>query len=109
MGIISVFGFTVSFGAKRKGRLGAIRTWLIIGMIAYLSVFTLLTMTYWDYAEKGTGSFIGGLPVPTALMLYGLGTVPLILTLTYIIKFRDWILTEEDEARFQELVARRNK
>jgi len=109
IGVIGVFGFAVSFGAKRREQLKEIKPWLIIGVVAYLLVYTLLTLNYWDYAIEGNDKIIGGLPAPTALMLYGLGMIPLIISLVYIIKFRDWVLTEEDEIRFQEIIARRAK
>ncbi len=109
MGIILIFGFAVSMGAKKYGRFGDIKKWLFIGVIAYLLVFTLLTFSYWNYTEDYQLNIFGGLPAPTALMLYGLGTIPIVLTIVYVTKFRNWILTEEEEKRFKEIVKRRNE
>ncbi|MFT7606848.1 MAG: hypothetical protein ACI8VT_004451, partial [Saprospiraceae bacterium] len=43
------------------------------------------------------------------LMMYTLGTVPLIFTLIYVVKFRSWVLTEEEEKRFQEIIEKRKE
>jgi len=91
-------------GAIRKRRLDGIRPWLIIASIVYLSIYTL---TYWSdshYAATGHDRFFLGWPVPTAWMIYAMWSAPVLFVLIYIFKFRDWILTEEDEARFEELV-----
>lgn len=108
LGVIGVFGFAVSFGAKKNGQFIGIKPWLFIGLIAYLLMFTLMTVKYWNYSYYGEAGYFAGYPWPTALMLYGLSTVPLILTIVYIVKFKSWVLKEEDEQRFQELVKARD-
>ncbi len=107
LGIIGIFGFAVGFGAQRKEKLKGIKVWLISGILAYLLVFSLLTFSYWKYVLEPRPEFFGGLPVPTAIMLYGLGTVPLMLSLIYIFKFKSWVLTDADEQRFREIVEKR--
>lgn len=107
VGIIGIFGFAVSFGAKKNGKFEGIKPWLFIGVIAYLIMYTMMVYFYWDYSFTKDAIYFGGYPLPTALMLYGLSTVPMILTLVYILKFKSWILTEDDEARFAEIMKRR--
>ncbi len=109
MGIICIFGFTITFGAKRKGAWKGIKPWLFISIIAYLIVFSLLTFKYWQYSENPAGQFFGGLPTVTALALYGLGFIPIILSIIYVLKFKEWILTEEDEQQFQKIIQKRNQ
>ncbi|MFT5386662.1 MAG: putative membrane protein, partial [Saprospiraceae bacterium] len=107
LGIIAIFGMAVSFGAKKYGQLKGIKSWLYLGIIAFLLVFTMITFIYWEYSATGSRTIFGGLPLPTALMMYTLGTVPLIFTLIYVVKFRSWVLTEEEEKRFQEIIEKR--
>ena len=49
----------------------------------------------------------GGLPLPSALMVYGLAVTPLIFAVLYIMKFDTWILTPEDLQKFQSIMDRK--
>lgn len=94
-------------GAIRKGKLDGIRPWLIMASIAYLTVYSLTYMADAHYVETAHNRFFLGWPVPTAWMIYVMWSTPVLFVLMYIFKFRDWILTEEDESRFQDLVKAR--
>ena len=94
-------------GAIRRGKLDGIRPWLIIASIVYLSVYTLTYVSDAHYASSGHERFFLGWPMPTAWMIYAMWSAPVLFVLIYIFKFRDWVLTEEDENRFDELVKAR--
>jgi len=94
-------------GAIRKGKLDGIRPWLIIASITYLIVYSLTYYSDISYVETGHDRFFGGWPMPTAWMIYVMWSTPVLFVLIYIFKFRDWILTVEDESRFEELVKAR--
>ena len=49
----------------------------------------------------------GGLPLPSALMVYGLAGTPLIFAMLYIMNFDTWILTPEDLQKFQSIMDRK--
>jgi len=94
-------------GAIRKGKLDGIRPWLIMASVAYLAANSLTYISDSYYVETAHTRFFLGWPVPTAWMIYIMWSTPTLFVLMYIFKFRDWILTEEDEARFEELVKAR--
>ena len=97
-------------GAIRKGRLDGIRPWLILSSLVYLTVYSLTYLSDVNYVASDHTSFVLGWPVPTAWMIYAMWAAPLLFMFIYVFKFRDWILTEEDENRFSELVkARRSQ
>lgn len=102
--VIVIFVLTVFIGAKRKNDIGAIRYWLAAGLLAYLVTYHLTVMAYWKYAASETISYFGGLPSATAWMVYGLWSVPIIMTLVYVFKFDEWIMSPQDIKRFEELV-----
>lgn len=109
-GVIGTLCFFVFIGAYKNGKLGAIRIGLSIGAILYLIVYSILFMSYLSYANPNSEvQFVGGWPAPTAWMMYGMWATPLIFVMLYSFKFRDWILSEEDEKRFQELKAKRKE
>lgn len=94
-------------GARRKGSLDGIRPWLILASMAYLIVFTLTYFSDVSYVTTEHNRFFLGWPTPTAWMIYAMWATPALFMFIYIFKFRDWILTDEDEARFKELVEAR--
>jgi len=102
--VIIIFVLTIFIGAKRKHGIGAIRYWLATGLLAYLVTYHLTVMAYWKYAASETTSYFGGLPSATAWMVYGLWSVPIIMTLVYVFKFDEWIISPQDIKRFEELV-----
>ena len=91
-------------GAVRKGKLDGIRPWLIFASVAYLIVYSLTYFADASYVSTGHTRFFLGWPIPTAWMIYAMWATPILFMLIYVFKFRDWILTEEDETRFKELV-----
>ncbi len=111
LGIIGIFGFCIFTGLKKKD--GAIprnmRLILFFGFTAYVIIYSLMVFSYWEFQQNDNPAFTGGFPVPTAWMLYGMWFVPAVITVTYIVKFDDWILTKEEEDRFHEIVAARRK
>lgn len=94
-------------GARRRESLDGIRPWLIISSIVYLLVFTCMYLSDAHYVSSGHQEFVLGWPSPTAWMIYVMWSAPALFVLLYIFKFREWILTEEDEERFAELVKQR--
>ena len=75
---------------------------------AWFLVWALLVATYWDYASTDSRALWLGLPIPTAIMLYGLWWVPGYFAVLYIVRFDRWVLSEGDLERFHQIVARRD-
>jgi hypothetical protein len=75
----------------------------------YILVFVVLVFVNWSYVDSQSDFFIGGFPLPTSIMLYGLTLVPLLFTLLYIIKFEAWILSKEDLEKFEAILRSREQ
>ena len=107
--VLTVFGLCLAIGYRKNGRLKEVRPWLWAGMIGYIAVYTLMVVSYWKYIGGGDSSYFGGVPAPTAWMLYGVWFFPLFFTVIYIWKFDDWVVTPQDLERFHQLVEENKK
>lgn len=105
--ILFIFVATIFIGAKRKRSTGNLRYWLLAGALAYAITYHFSIMAYWSYAEAGQTAYFGGLPIPTAWSIYGIWSVPIIMTLVYVFRFDEWILDKQDMEEFKVLVERR--
>ena len=88
---------------KRK----KIFTAFALGMVAYFAVYLLLLLSYGNYQRGESSSFFGGLPAPSAWMMYGIWFIPLLISGIYMFKFNDWVLSPAEYEAFQEIVRRR--
>ena len=75
-----------------------------LGGSLFVLLFTLLFITDAMYARGDATPLVLSFPLPTALMLYGISTIPLLFMFIYIKTFDSWILKPEDLERFQQLV-----
>ena len=78
-----------------------------LGSLAYVGVFTAVVWSYRSFARDPAPELWLALPLPTALMLYLLWPLPIFFAAYYVFGFRRFVLTEEDQATFQEMVLRR--
>lgn len=89
-------------GAARKGRL-APGLWAAFGV-----VFVVVCGSFWlalgmPAAEGAGGALLLGLPRRTAIVLYGVGVLPMILLpLVYALSFDQGILSDDDVKRVRE-------
>ena len=102
--ILAVMAVCVWIGLRKKETGTPLTRWMMVGFAGYALVFTGLTLTYAPYTGASEVPFFGGFPLPTAWMVYGMWFFPLILIGLYMVLFDRWVLTEEDQARFQKLV-----
>lgn len=107
LGVILIMYFFIRYGAIRKRGTGKLKLWINIGFVIYIIVYTLNFLSYINYETTGHDEFFLGWPTPTAWMIYGMWTAPAILMFIYVLKFREWILDEEDEAKFYEILEKR--
>ncbi len=75
---------------------------LVLSGLVYVGVLAGMVIADRQYAQADNSSLLLSFPVPTALMLYGLYTVPLIFTLLYVVYYERWIVRPEDLQRFRE-------
>lgn len=100
---IVLFVSGLCLGIRRdRSRLGP----LIVGGFAYLAVFIAMVGTY---AKQMDDVIVFGVPLPTALMVFGMMGVPVVFIVLYIVKFQEWIYNDDDAKRFAELLARRGE
>ena len=104
LSIVLVMATLVLLGVRRSST--SLRRWLIGGFVAYGLVFVALARTAATYAEEGPVRFIGGFPLPTALVLYGVWLFPWVILLTLVVLFEREHFTPEDEKRFEALLKR---
>ena len=102
--VLGLMAVCVWIGLRKKETGTPLTRWMMIGFGGYALVFTGLTLTYARYTGNAEVPFFGGFPLPTAWMVYGIWFFPLILVGLYMAMFDRWVLTEDDQARFQALV-----
>ena len=85
---------------KLQGRI----RFFFFGALIYATLFAAMVIADHFYAVGTNRDIVLGFPLPTALMVYGVGGAPLVFVLLYVLCFDRWILTPEDMARFEQLV-----
>lgn len=102
--IICLFTTTLVIGSRRRQPNPIQRRWLLAGGIFYLLVFSAMCLAYWQYNDGQTTIYFGGLPAPTAWMVYGMWFCPLFFSILYIARFHQWILSPEEEEAFRKII-----
>jgi len=95
----------MALGALRSGRLAPILQWTFAGTFALCSA--AFAVALWLPAAEGTGGrLLLGLPVRSAVVLYGVGLAPiLVLPLVWAATFERETLNAEDLRRLREASA----
>ncbi len=102
--ILGVMAVCVWIGLRKKETGTPLSRRVMIGFGGFALIFTGLTITYARYTGAADVPFFGGFPLPTAWMIYGMWLFPLVFVGLYMALFDRWVLTEDDQARFQELL-----
>ncbi len=104
---IVLFAGLMALGLRRGGRLpGGSGAALLVGLALVVLVFTLLVLSYRAYvAPDAARTLFGSFPRPSAWMLYGLWPVPLVFAALYMRNFDRWVISEDEVAEFEQLVA----
>jgi len=107
--VVSIFLASVAIGAQRKNNSSQkeFLKRIIIGSVLYIGVYLWMVISWWDYTKDNPFDYVFGLPVPTAVMMFGLLFTPAFLSYFYIVKFDSWVYSEEDEIEFQQILQRR--
>ena len=95
----------MALGAVRRDRLPRSLAWTFIGLFALCAGAFLFALAM-PAAEGPGGALLLGLPVRTAVVLYGIGVVPIaILPLAYALTFESSTLSDDDLRRVREAYA----
>lgn len=100
--IIVMIGICLLIGVRETAKM--LRTWIVVGTIVYMMVFGALMLSYLEFLKGGPLVIFGGLPAPSAWMLYGVWLFPWVFIIAFVVTFDDVYFPPESEARFRELL-----
>jgi len=91
-------------GVSKRNR--TLMFWIWTGLInlAVLYVWYRLFESYLDYLHTGDLQYFLGFPEPTAWMIFGLWGGGALFTFLYVIGFRRFVYTPEDEKTLKEIL-----
>ena len=93
-------------GVRRQSR---VLGWWIVGGTLYLAAFVALVVAESVYAQGGARQIVLGLPLPTAIMVYLVGGIPVLFRLLYVWQFDRWVLDPDDLQRMNTLAAQQRE
>ena len=102
---ILLWAALLMFAASRDGKLGPAKVPLIVGSVLFMGLFTAVIFSYRAYMTEETHSLFLSLPKPVAWMVYGIWPFPLYFVAVYYFIFDRWYFTDEEQRRFDEIVA----
>jgi len=104
---ISCFLVFIAFvisGVSRRYRSARFWIWTGLITIVFLFVFYNVFNSYMAFLSTGKVNMFMGFPGPTAWMIYGLWAGGALLALFYVVGFRKFIYTAEDETALQDIL-----
>ena len=104
---VAFFIALLAFGVRKRGSLGPFKTPLIVGTVIFAAIFIAMFVSYRGYVQSETPEQLFAFPYTTAWMIYGVWGFPLFFMFLYMMYFDRWTFTEEEAARFRELVAQK--
>jgi hypothetical protein len=104
LAIFATLAATVLIGVRRRGRIGSLGLWLTVGFVCHGLIFTALVVSYARYVDGSGSGFFGGLPAPTAWMLYVLWPFPLLMIGAGMVYFEREYFSDEDQRKFDALI-----
>ena len=102
--IISTLVYIGVTRAKRDGKFTLAHS---AATLVVLGMWSLLMYLFRQYLHSGDPMIDFAFPLPTLVMLLGLWIAPMSFSLIYILGYRRWIFTPEDEQTFRELMERK--
>ncbi|MEO1514840.1 MAG: hypothetical protein AAFV95_07500 [Bacteroidota bacterium] len=107
--ILCIFLSVLYLAKGFRGLRTAQKAWLVTGALLYLGIFVAMSLSHLHYSTGPAPSYFGGLPSPTAWMVYGIWFCPLFFSIAYVAWFDQWIFPPEDHRVFEEMVRRRQR
>ncbi len=102
--MIAIMAVAVWIGLRKRDGATPLNRWMMAAFAGYALVFTALVAAYASYTGSPEAVFFAGFPAPTAWMIYGMWLFPLVFVGLYMALFDRWVLTDQDLARFDDLV-----
>lgn len=89
----------IVLGAARRGRVGAVAAPAVVLAVLLVGAMVALLALRGRALE---GPWVWGLPLPAAILVYGVGLAPLgLVVLAYALTFDRWTLPDEELERFR--------
>jgi hypothetical protein len=102
--IMVMFGVLLYLGISKHRRTRQCTAWITAGTIALLLVWWSMFGTYATYLTSGEFRMFLGFPLPTAFTVYGLWLAGFLFVIAYVVGFRSFVFTDEEETAYHELV-----
>ena len=99
-----MIALTSTIGLYRTGIRSKLNAWILRGLVVYGIVWVLIKFVDGVYLTNTSPAFYGGFPLPTALLVYGIGVFPLIIIPLYYYYFSSDIFSEKDQEQFNALL-----
>ena len=102
LGVLQLLFFIglLALGARSRRPQPFEKRAMIAGTIIYVAFFTWMVLAYNSYAIASSPGLVFSFPLPTALMLYGVGFAPLVFIFLYMFRFTPWILDDDELETF---------
>lgn len=94
-----------TLGVSERHRSPRLRAYMIATLAFSLFILWQMVASHLRFLATGQTDYFMGFPVPTAWAIYGVWAGALPLMFIYVIGFREFIYTEQDEADFNALLA----
>ena len=82
--------------------------WLSLIGVLHGAVFVAMFVADFYYASGQLRLIVLGFPLPTALMIYGVGGIPLLFAVLYFLRFESMVLTPKDLRQVERIVLERS-
>jgi len=105
--IYLIISALIYIGVPRGKRDGKFTLAHSAATLVVLAMWSLLMYLFRHYLHSGDPMIDLAFPTPTLVMLLGLWIAPVSFSLVYILGFRRWIYTPEDEETFRRLMENR--
>jgi hypothetical protein len=105
-GCLLFFTALMAFGARKGSSARGLAVPLLLTLGLNLGCWFWILVRYWDDASP---VFFLALPIPVAIMIYGLFPSTILFNLLYVLGYRRWILTDEDFEAYERLLAKRRE
>ncbi len=103
------FAALMALGVRKKGSLRGFLPTLGFCTGVQLVLWTSIVLTYRSYAAGSESVLILGMHASTALVMLGFWPLSAIYTVAFVAGFDRWVLTPEDEAEYERLLAARGR
>ncbi|MCZ6778463.1 MAG: hypothetical protein O7F16_05785 [Acidobacteria bacterium] len=103
--LTTLFGVLMAFGARKGGSFRGLALPLGLSIAVHIAVFTWLVLAYRSYLAGDDGGIFLAFPAPSALLIYGIWPLLGLFTLCFVVGFKRWILTDDDYAEYERLLA----